>query len=101
MVENLDGARIVTFKGDTHSMEPTISNTTRGALVPANITSLQVGDIIGFHSIEEGVDYAHRIVGLGVDERGWYAETKGDNQGVDNELVRRDNVLGVVVALIY
>jgi len=87
---------------NTHSMEPTL---TAGDMIleraPTSASELVIGDIITYASQTKGITIVHRIVSLGSDEFGWYAQTKGDNaQKIDDERIRFTQVKGIVVAII-
>ena len=85
---------------DTHSMEPTLwkgAYTIEMKIDDAN--SLKEGDIISFKS-NSGSNIIHRIIKIDNDENGWYAQTKGDNnKRIDQELVRENQLIGVVVGV--
>ena len=61
---------------------------------------IKAGDIIIFENSFGTI--CHRVTGIGVDEAGWYAETKGDNNPVEDILVTRSNQLkGVVIGIFW
>jgi signal peptidase I len=98
----IENAKWVTVAG-TRSMEPVLME---GAQVlervPHTPSELYVGDIITFQSYDKNLPIIHRVVDIGSDQYGWYAQTKGDNsKNIDSELVRFSQVTGVVVAIIY
>jgi len=88
---------------NTHSMEPTLwkgAYTIELEIGNKNLQvkkdDLKIGDIISFKS-KSGSNIIHRIVKIGNDENGWYAQTKGDNnKRFDTELVRENQLIGVV-----
>ncbi len=88
---------------DTNSMDPAIdigSNTIR--IMPDDVEKIAVGDIISYESEKFGGIIIHRVVETGHDEEGWYAIAKGDNMpATDPVKVRKENVKGVAVAIIY
>jgi len=67
---------------------------------PEDFNELLPGDIIIFTYKDTRI--IHRIVSVGWDEEGWYANTKGDNNPLaDPFKVRFADVKGVVVGIIY
>ena len=47
-------------------------------------------------------EYAHRIIFIGHDSNGWFAVTKGDTNPLpDFFMVREENVVAVMIAIIY
>ena len=88
----------------TGSMIPTIP---KGAIViykQLEGETLKVGDIIVFNakSNNETIRIVHRIVSVGSDGKGIFYRTKGDNNGdIDPWKVRPENIVGVVVGVIW
>jgi len=84
------GSMLPTLVGDAHTIEMT----------PKSPGSLRVGDIISFISTEGLI--IHRIKIVGIDDLGWYAITKGDNNlNNDPNKVRFSDISGVVAGVIY
>jgi signal peptidase len=81
------------------SMQPTFQAGDVILTVDAPVASLQVNDIITYHSPENsGYLVTHRIVGRINGECGTAFQTKGDaNEGVDQYLVSSDLVVGRMV----
>jgi signal peptidase I len=88
---------------DSRSMYPFIREGVYALeMKPENQGELKVGDIIGFRSESFDTNIIHRIIEIGNDEERWYAITKGDNNPApDPGKVRFDDVIGVLVGLIY
>jgi len=88
---------------DSRSMHPLINkNAFALEVAPESHEALEVGDIIGYKSKAFNITVVHRIINISQDEQGWYALTKGDaNPQPDSEIVRFDDVQGVLVGLIY
>ena len=92
---------------DTHSMEPslwkgvyTIEFEIGNENTQVKKDDLKIGDIISYKSKSRS-NIIHRIVKIGNDEKGWYAQTKGDNnRKADSELVRENQLIGVVNGVI-
>jgi len=87
----------------THSMEPLISDKSHGIeLSPKSPEELKVGDVISYNSDFTTGLVIHRIIKTGVDENGWYAIVKGDNNAEqDPGKVRFDKINGVLIGVIY
>jgi len=97
--------RPVSLWGDTHyepvytgSMEPAIPVGSVVVIKPVNPETLKVGDIICFKvETEYPKTVTHRIIGI--TSQGFI--TKGDaNEDPDQWIVKKDNVVGRVVAVI-
>ncbi|MBW2979151.1 signal peptidase I [Candidatus Woesearchaeota archaeon] len=88
---------------DTNSMDPVFdaeANTIE--ITPKDPTQIKIGDIISYKSELCDCIVVHRVIGKGVDEKGFYFIVKGDNNPVkDPEKVRFEQIVGVVVGVIY
>lgn len=63
---------------------------------------IQVGDKLVVRESLRGRIVGHRVVEISYDDKGWYALTQGDaNFGRDMWRVRAEDLLGVVVAILY
>jgi signal peptidase len=100
IVIEVPGAIYAEF-ADTNSMDPVLDAGTNGIeIIPESPNQIRVGDIIAYKS-EYGT-IIHRVVDKGVDSKGIYFITKGDNnKNPDPEKVRFEQVERVLVALIY
>lgn len=97
IIIKLENSSLSTFAA-TSSMLPTLNHNTKAIEIkPEN---LQIGDIISY---KEGNDLiVHRIVDIGRDDLGLYYITKGDNNNaVDPNKIRREQIQGKIVVLIY
>lgn len=92
----------VTFT-DTNSMDPVIDSTTKAIqIMPKSEDNIHVGDIVAYKSSYKDKLITHRVVDIGYDANGWYARLKGDNnEHIDPEKVRFEQIKLVVVAIIY
>ena len=95
----------VTGFAGTGSMRPTLTNGTVG-IWTKNLTEkdIAVGDIIHFFRDKNirNETIAHRVIRIGQDKEGWYAKTKGDANGVeDSYVVRKEQVIGVLMGIVY
>ena len=86
---------------NTHSMEPLLTKNSNSIEMDVDAKDLVVGDVISYKN-SDGRNIIHRIVEIGSDREGWFAITKGDNNGVaDSEKVRADSLIGVLVGILY
>ena len=90
----------------THSMNPTLGYNSIGIYTTHfSKENLRVGDIISYelnnnsHRIIN--NNSHRIIKIGVDNKGWYCITKGDNNLFSDGKVRFEQIRGVCVGIIY
>ncbi len=102
----IDGNRIIITLDDTElaifantsSMLPTLNHKTKA--VEIKPSTLNIGDIISYE--EGGELIVHRIVDIGSDDLGVYYITKGDNNNaVDPNKIRKEQIQGKIVMLIY
>lgn len=86
---------------NTNSMDPLLDESSNGLeRIPASSSELSVGDVISYYYGDSTI--IHRIIATGNDSEGWYAKTKGDNNpSSDPDLVRFDQVAGVLVGILY
>ena len=81
----------------TDSMEPTINKGDYIMFTKANFSSVSEGDIIIYRSSKD-IFIVHRIVDRGVDSKGAYFITKGDNNPVaDTERIYASMICGKFV----
>lgn len=104
IVINFSNVYITGFQG-TGSMKPFIDKGASGIWAhnfkAENIT---VGDIIHFYNnnLTTNETISHRVIRIGNDTEGWFAVTKGDAViAEDINKVRRQQILGVLVGIIY
>ena len=83
----------------TGSMTPSIPNGSRIILRnPKDLNDFVVGDIVVFFSkVEPGTQIAHRITSI----EGELVYTRGDNVEGGGEVRRRDEILSIVVGVLY
>ena len=88
---------------DTNSMDPVFdveANTIE--IKPKSPKDIKVGDIISYKSNLCKCIVVHRVVKKGIDKDGFYFIVKGDNNPTeDPEKVRFNQIVGVVVGVIY
>ena len=88
---------------DTKSMDPAIDSTSKAIeIMPKSTADIHIGDIVAYKSKYKNGVITHRVVGIGNDTNGWYAKLKGDNNNdLDPEKVRFEQIKRIVVAIIY
>jgi len=95
----IDSASLSKYS-DTGSMLPVLGAGSNGIRIkPANPEQIQVGDIISFEKSNKLI--VHRVVAKGVDEKGDYFITKGDNNTETDGKVYFNEVKYVTVGMIY
>ena len=88
---------------DTNSMDPIFD---KGAnsfeITPESPEDVHIGDIISYKSeYAEGL-IVHRVIDIGVDQKGWYCIVKGDNiKEPDPGKIRFSQIHGVLIGIIY
>jgi signal peptidase I len=85
------------------SMEPTLGENDLVLWVRADADALKVGDIIIFqHPTRPYIDnVVHRIVEVQLRDGKYMFRTRGDNSGLDQNLVPESNVHGLVIGVVY
>lgn len=103
VVVRIANATVGRLESTTNSMAPLLdANTTVIMIRPNNAGEVKKGDIIAYYSEEAGGLVAHRVIGVGSDELGWFAVTKGDSSlEEDPKRVRFGQVRYVVVGILY
>jgi len=98
VIIDLEGAKWATFT-NTNSMDPVLDETAHALEIPPS-ENIEVGDIISYQT-PYGI-IVHRVVEKGIDEKGLYYLVKGDNNNlIDPFKVRFDDIVGVVVMIVY
>jgi hypothetical protein len=88
---------------DTKSMDPLLDSDSNGIEIkPTSTSQIQVGDIISYNSAYVTGLVIHRVIETGIDDNGWYAIVKGDNNpSADPGKVRFSQINGVLIGVIY
>jgi signal peptidase I len=85
---------------DSGSMLPFIDKDSTGVFVkPDSEDKINAGDVITFR--KDGKIIVHRIVEKGQDDNGVYFITKGDNNNIEDERIRFEDIDSMLVAVIY
>lgn len=91
----------------TNSMLPVLRDGHNSIeITPQSEEDIHIGDIISFQYVDPLTKQedlvVHRVIDVGRDAEGWYALTKGDhNRSADPGVRRFDDVVGILVMLIY
>lgn len=95
----IEGASISSY-APTGSMRPFFDAGANGIrVVPTSPEEIAVGDIISF---TRGSDLiVHRVVTKGVDADGAYFITRGDNNTINDELIRFDDIAYKTIGILY
>lgn len=84
----------------TKSMVPLFDSGANGiGIKPKSEDELHVGDIITFRQGKDLI--VHRIVEKGIDKKGYFFITKGDNNNITDGKIRFSQIDSVLVVLIY
>jgi len=83
----------------TSSMEPTLPPGTLVISKPTDPEHLAVGDVVTFQPFsDDPMLVTHRIIAMGIQTDGDYTfTTRGDNNGIDDEPIIGDQVMGKVI----
>ncbi len=101
IIINIEGAIKAGVK-DTNSMDPLIDSSSELIEIKPQISQIHAGDIISYEMDGNNNIVVHEVIETGYDSEGWYAVTKGyNNNEIDPEKVRAENVRGVVVGILY
>ena len=100
VILNIEKPMWATFS-DTNSMDPFIDAGANSIEVkPTSASDISEGDVISYYHDDDLV--VHRVIMVGEDSEGIFYVVKGDNNSrPDPELVRFEQVHGVLVAVIY
>lgn len=91
---------ILSRYNNSGSMLPTLNEFSNGvSFKPNSLDEVNVGDVVSFE--QDGISIIHRVVEKNVDEKGVYFITRGDNNNVDDEKIRYEDIDSVIVAIIY
>ncbi|MFH1212133.1 MAG: signal peptidase I [Candidatus Woesearchaeota archaeon] len=88
---------------DSNSMDPVIDKgSTILTVKPKSDAEIRIGDIIVFKTATSDNNIVHRVINISRDDLGAHYTTKGDNNaGADHEKIRFNDVLAVVVGILY
>jgi len=99
VVINIPGATISSYQ-DTGSMEPVLDSNSNGIRIkPESEQEIQVGDIVTFR--KQDILIVHRVIEKGVDSRGVYFVTKGDNNNFNDGKIRFSDIEYLTIGILY
>jgi len=85
---------------DSESMVPVLGKGATGVgFRPSSPANISVGDIVSFYQDDKII--VHRVIEKGIDEKGVYFITKGDNSDIDDGKIRFSQIDSVLVAIVY
>ena len=86
--------------GNSGSMLPIINKDANGIKIkPESPEQINVGDIISFE--DDNRTIVHRVVEKGIDEKGNYFITKGDNNQVRDNKIRFSQIKEITIGILY
>lgn len=99
----IDGNYSLSKFKDSNSMLPVLDKGSNGIQVPVyEDTTIYIGDIISFRPAGTNYTIIHRVVDIGVDSKGKYYITKGDNnKKKDPYKVRHQEILRLTIGVIW
>lgn len=94
--------RWATFE-DTGSMNPVFDTGANSIqIIPKQPKDIHVGDIVSYSSRYSDGAIIHRVVKVGEDNDGWFAELKGDNNFLrDPGKIRFNQIKSLTIAIVY
>lgn len=99
VVIRIDNASLSSY-ASTGSMLPVFDSGANGLrIVPSSPDELNVGDIITFE--KDGMRVVHRIIEKGIDEKGVYFVTRGDNNFYSDGKIRFADIRYLTIGIIY
>ena len=66
---------------------------------PISVDDIKVGDIISYRSFENLI--VHRVTAKGVDSKGIYFITKGDNSKFSDGKIRYEDIEYITIGILY
>jgi len=99
IIINIDNSLISSYEA-TGSMLPTLGENANGIEVkPESADQIDIGDIISFK--KDNYLVVHRVIDKGVDEKGTYFITRGDNNSISDGKIYFEDIEYVTVGLIF
>ena len=84
----------------TGSMKPFFDENSNGIRIkPGSEEDIHIGDIITFK--QDNYLIVHRVIKKGIDEKGIYFITKGDNNSISDGKVRFKDIEYVMIGILY
>lgn len=99
VVINIEGASMSRY-APTGSMKPILDYGSNGIRIkPSSPDDIDIGDIITYE--RDGILIVHRVVDKDMDQEGYFFITKGDNNSINDGVVRFDEVRYLTIGVIY
>ncbi len=99
VVLNIEGASLSRY-APTGSMKPLLNENSNGIkIVPKSEQDISIGDIVTFE--QNGEHIIHRVIEKGIDEKGVYFITKGDNNNVSDGKIRFSQIKYVTIGMLW
>lgn len=99
IIINIKDASIGRY-ASTGSMIPILDSNSNGIRIkPTSEEDIQIGDIITFEKSKNLI--IHRVVDKGIDEKGVYFVTKGDNNSVVDGKIRFEDIKYITIGVLW
>ena len=99
IVLDIKGASLSRY-GPTGSMRPVLDEGSNGIrIVPKSEMEIYVGDIVTFE--QEDLLIVHRVIEKGIDNKGIYFITKGDNNSISDGKIRFKDIKYKTIGVIW
>jgi len=97
IIINVENASLSQY-APTGSMKPVFDAGANGIrIVPNAPEDINIGDIVTFGES----NIVHRVVEKGIDEEGYWFITKGDNNALDDGMIRFSDINYVTIGVLY
>ena len=97
IIINIKDASISKY-ASTGSMEPLLDENSNGIrIIPSSEQDISIGDIITFEKNQELI--VHRVIEKGIDEKGTYFITKGDNNSISDGKIRFEDIQYITIGI--
>lgn len=99
IIINVNGASIGRYT-PTGSMEPLLNENSNGIrITPNSEDDIHIGDIITFQKNNDLI--IHRVINKGVDDKGTYFITKGDNNTTSDGKIRFEDIKYLTIGILW
>jgi len=99
IIINIEDASISKY-ASTGSMEPLLDENSNGIrIIPLSEEDISIGDIITFE--KNGDFIVHRVINIGIDEKGTYFITKGDNNSTSDGKIRFEDIRYLTIGILW
>ena len=99
IIINIENASIGRY-APTGSMKPLLDENSNGIrIIPNSEDNIHIGDIITFEKNKDLI--IHRVIDKGVDDKGTYFITKGDNNTASDGKIRFEDIKYLTIGIIW